>query len=113
MFYVSGCCIAVCHHSSLCCAPFQLSECLWCSLLYKTGEHGPHTQHSKLAVQVLLSIYIPLLTAKAGLDKRSVLSSTLDHHGPAAVLNEFLLDLNKFAGQVGQTMHEVRGVSCD
>lgn len=62
--------------------------------------------------QVLSSIYVPLLTAKAGIDKRSALSGGLDHRGPAAMLNEFLLDLNKFTGQVGQTMHELRGIYC-
>ena len=35
--------------------------------------------------------------------------NTLDDRGQSSLLNDFLADLNKFVGQVEQTMHELQG----
>lgn len=56
-------------------------------------------------------MFVPLLAQQAGGDKHSAMMSTLDDRGPSSLLNEFLADLNKFVGQVGQTMHELQGRS--
>ncbi len=62
-------------------------------------------------MQVLSSVFVPLLAQQAGGDKHSALMNTLDARGQSSLLNEFLADLNKFVGQVGQTMHELQGKS--
>lgn len=36
--------------------------------------------------------------------------SSRDDRGQSGMLNEFLADLNKFVGQVGQTLHELQGM---
>ena len=63
-------------------------------------------------MQVLSSVFVPLLAQQAGVDKHSALMNTLDDRGQSSLLNEFLADLHKFVGQVGQTMHELQGRSC-
>lgn len=60
---------------------------------------------------MLTSVFVPLLAQQAGGDKHSAMMNTLDDRGPSSLLNEFLADLNKFVGQVGQTMHELQGMS--
>ena len=60
-------------------------------------------------MQVLSSVFVPLLAQQAGGDKHSAMMNTLDDRGQSSLLNEFLADLNKFVGQVGQTMHELQG----
>jgi len=60
-------------------------------------------------VQVLSSVFVPLLAQQAGGDKHSAMMNTLDDRGQSSLLNDFIADLNKFVGQVGQTMHELQG----
>ena len=57
----------------------------------------------------LINVFVPLLSQQAGFDKRSAVMNTSDDRGQSSLLNEFLADLNKFVGQVGQTMHELQG----
>ena len=60
-------------------------------------------------LQVLSNVFVPLLSQQAGTDKRSAMMPVSDDRGQSSLLNEFLADLNKFVGQVGQTMHELQG----
>ena len=60
---------------------------------------------------MLSNVFVPLLSQQAGADKRSAMMPVSDDRGQFSLLNEFLADLNKFVGQVGQTMHELQGNS--
>lgn len=60
-------------------------------------------------LQVLSSVFVPLLVQQAGGDKHAAVMSSGDDRGQSSLLNEFLADLNKFVGQVGQTLHELQG----
>ena len=55
-------------------------------------------------------MFVPLLAQQAGGDKHTAIMSLGDDRGQSGLLNEFLSDLNKFVGQVGQTLHELQGM---
>lgn len=55
-------------------------------------------------------MFVPLLVQQAGGDKHAAIMSSRDDRGQSGMLNEFLADLNKFVGQVGQTLHELQGI---
>ena len=59
---------------------------------------------------MLASVFVPLLAQQAGGDKHSALMGSGDDRGQSGMLTEFLADLNKFVGQVGQTMHALQGI---
>ena len=61
-------------------------------------------------MHVLSNVFVPLLSHQAGVDKRTAVMNAPDDRGQSSLLNEFLADLNKFVGQVGQTMHELQGI---
>ena len=65
--------------------------------------------HRSLQLQVLSSVFVPLLAQQAVGDKHAAMMGSGDDRGQSSLLNEFLADLNKFVGQVGQTMHELQG----
>ena len=67
------------------------------------------TCNCRSELQVLSSVFVPLLAQQAGGDKHALMSSG-DDRGQSSLLNEFLADLNKFVGQVGQTLHELQGM---
>lgn len=60
-------------------------------------------------MQVLSSVFVPLLVQQATGDRHAAVMSPGDDRGQSSLLNEFLADLNKFVGQVGQTLHELQG----
>ena len=62
------------------------------------------------ALQVLSSVFVPLLAQQASGDKHMAAMGSGDDRGQSGLLNEFLADLHKFVGQVGQTMHELQGM---
>ena len=55
-------------------------------------------------------MFVPLLAQQAGGDKHAAIMGSGDDRGQSSLLNEFLADLNKFVGQVGQTLHELQGM---
>ncbi|DBA95316.1 TPA: Dynein heavy chain cytoplasmic [Trebouxia sp. C0006] len=83
-------------------APEAMDTQIECGVL----SEGPSL---KMLQQVLSSVFVPLLAQQAGGDKHSAMMNTLDDRGQSSLLNDFLADLNKFVGQVGQTMHELQG----
>ena len=59
------------------------------------------------ALQVLSSIFVPLLVKKVGASKG--LAGMWDAQGAPSVLSEFLGDLNKFVSQVHNTQQQLTG----
>ena len=55
-------------------------------------------------------MFVPLLAQQAGGDKHTAIMGSGNDRGQSSLLNEFLADLNKFVGQVGQTLHELQGM---
>ena len=59
------------------------------------------------ALQVLSSVFVPLLVKKVGASKD--LAGMWDAQGAPSALSEFLGDLNKFVSQVHNTQQQLTG----
>ena len=60
-----------------------------------------------MALQVLSSVFVPLLVKKVGASKG--LAGMWDAQGAPSALSEFLGDLNKFVSQVHNTQQQLTG----